>query len=55
MGEPLGSEEFVSRLERIAERRLRVWKPGRPRVEKMVTLAGQMSLFGGMRVRVVAV
>jgi putative transposase len=33
LGEPLGSEAFVDRMEKLAGRRLRVWKPGRPKTE----------------------
>ena len=46
LGEPLGSDAFVRRLEKLAERRLRVGKPGRPRTANTEALAGQMSLFG---------
>jgi len=46
LGEPLGSGEFVSRLEAGAGRRLRVWARGRPPLEKTASAAaGQGSLF----------
>jgi len=48
LGEPLGSEAFVRRLEKLADRRLRVWKPGRPKTEKSAALDGQMSLYGDL-------
>lgn len=40
LGEPLGSDAFVGKLERIAGRRLRVWAQGRPKAKKAAELAG---------------
>jgi putative transposase len=48
LGEPLGSGAFVSGLEAVAGRRLRVWAQGRPRAEKVTpATVGQIGLFGG--------
>jgi putative transposase len=45
LGEPLGSDVFVSGLERSAGRRLRVWPRGRP-AGKAAAAGGQLTLFG---------
>ena len=47
LGEPLGSEDFVSELERKTGRRLRVLARGRPSAKKVAgAVVGQSSLFG---------
>ena len=47
VGEPLGSGAFVSELEAVAGRRLRVWTQGRPSTGKVTSNAvGQLDLFG---------
>jgi hypothetical protein len=48
-GEPLGSREFVAKLESQAARRLRVLDRGRPRkkLDESATEAAQMCLLAG--------
>jgi len=46
LGEPLGSDGFVSALERSAGRRLRVWPRGRPVRKVAAAVGGQLTMFG---------
>jgi len=46
LGEPLGSEDFVKRLERKAGRRLRVFPKGRPPGAHAAAAGEQLSFFG---------
>ena len=47
LGEPLGSDAFLSGLEAVAGRRLRVWTQGRPPTGRVTSNAvGQIDLFG---------
>jgi putative transposase len=41
MGEPLGSDVFVSELENVAGRRLRVWAQGRPFAKNALVASGK--------------
>ena len=45
LGEPLGEEAFIARLERQAGRRLRVWRPGRPQRAASELAVAQGLLF----------